>query len=173
MLVFEHARLLDCSGSDPQADIVLVVEDGRIGRIGASGSFSLPRGADVIDCQGRTLMPGLTDAHVHLSAVDFSLAGRTAEPAPVVALRIAALIEDTLQRARAYGQRAREALDVFSKGIRGKEAEGALVPVLLEKYGEMNQGSQFAAKAGRGGTGKSPRDFGGIAPLLDRGSGTK
>ncbi len=98
MLVFEHARLLDCSGSDPQADIVLVVEDGRIGRIGASGSFSLPRGADVIDCQGRTLMPGLTDAHVHLSAVDFSLAGRTAEPAPVVALRIAALIEDTLQR---------------------------------------------------------------------------
>ena len=50
-----------------------------------------------------------------------------------------------------------------------KEAEGALVPVLLEKYGEMNSGSQLAAKAGRG-AGKSPRDFGGIAPLLDRGS---
>jgi ATP-dependent Clp protease ATP-binding subunit ClpA len=48
-----------------------------------------------------------------------------------------------------------------------KEAEGALVPVLLEKYGETNQGSQFAAKAGRG-AGKSPRDFGGISPLLDR-----
>jgi len=47
-----------------------------------------------------------------------------------------------------------------------KEAEGALVPVLLEKYGEMNPGSPLAAKAGRG-TGKSPRDFGGIAPLLD------
>src|SRR5712672_1703405 len=47
-----------------------------------------------------------------------------------------------------------------------KEAEGALVPVLLEKYGELNPGSPLAAKAGRG-TGKSPRDFGGIAPLLD------
>ena len=54
-----------------------------------------------------------------------------------------------------------------------KEAEGALVPVLLEKYGELNSGSQLAAKAGRGGTtGKSPRDFG-PSPLLDRGSGTK
>ena len=47
-----------------------------------------------------------------------------------------------------------------------KEAEGALVPVLLEKYGELNPGSPLAAKAGRG-SGKSPRDFGGIAPLLD------
>src|SRR5882724_4926320 len=47
-----------------------------------------------------------------------------------------------------------------------KEAEGALVPVLLEKYGELNPGSPMAAKAGRG-AGKSPRDFGGIAPLLD------
>lgn len=98
MLIFEHARLLDCTGGDPRADLAVVVEDGRIGRIGPSGSVAMPRGAQVIDCQGRTLMPGLTDAHVHLSAVDLSLAGRTAEPAPVVALRIAALIEDTLQR---------------------------------------------------------------------------
>src|SRR4051794_28863364 len=47
-----------------------------------------------------------------------------------------------------------------------KEAEGALVPVLLEKYGELNPGSPLAAKAGRS-TGKSSRDFGGITPLLD------
>ena len=54
-----------------------------------------------------------------------------------------------------------------------KEAEGALVPVLLEKYGDLNSGSQLAAKAGRGGTaGKSSRDFG-TSPLLDRGNGTK
>ncbi|MGZ4878220.1 MAG: ATP-dependent Clp protease ATP-binding subunit, partial [Candidatus Angelobacter sp.] len=47
-----------------------------------------------------------------------------------------------------------------------KEAEGALVPVLLEKYGELNPGSPLAAKAARG-SGKPSRDFGGIAPLLD------
>jgi ATP-dependent Clp protease ATP-binding subunit ClpA len=46
-----------------------------------------------------------------------------------------------------------------------KEAEGALVPVLLEKYGDLSGTNQIAARAGRG-VGKS-RDFGGIVPLLD------
>jgi len=45
-----------------------------------------------------------------------------------------------------------------------KEAEGALVPVLLEKYGEMNSNPPMAAKAGRAA---KAREFGGIAPLLD------
>ena len=47
-----------------------------------------------------------------------------------------------------------------------KEAEGALVPVLLEKYGELTGTPQVAAKASRGSAAKQ-RDFGGIAPLLD------
>lgn len=97
MLVFEHARLLDCTGADPRADMAVLVEDDRIARIAPSGSFAAPPGARVIDCQGRTLMPGLTDAHVHLSAIEVDLSGRSAEPSPVVALRIAALIEQTLQ----------------------------------------------------------------------------
>ena len=46
-----------------------------------------------------------------------------------------------------------------------KEAEGALVPVLLEKYGDLNSGSPLAAKAGRG-TSKG-RDLGGVASILD------
>lgn len=46
-----------------------------------------------------------------------------------------------------------------------KEAEGALVPVLLEKYGNAAAGQSLSARAGRG-TSKS-RDFGSIAPLLD------
>jgi ATP-dependent Clp protease ATP-binding subunit ClpB len=47
-----------------------------------------------------------------------------------------------------------------------KEAEGALVPVLLEKYGELGGTAQMAAKAGRG-SGAKQREFGGIVPLLD------
>src|SRR5499427_8897353 len=46
-----------------------------------------------------------------------------------------------------------------------KEAEGALVPVLLEKYGGLNPGSPLAAKAGR--TVNKGRDLGGMASLLD------
>ena len=48
-----------------------------------------------------------------------------------------------------------------------KEAEGALVPVLLEKYGDLAGTTPAAAKAARGGIAKH-REFGGIAPpLLD------
>ena len=46
-----------------------------------------------------------------------------------------------------------------------KEAEGALVPVLLEKYGALNPGSPLAAKAGR--PANKGRDLGGMASLLD------
>jgi ATP-dependent Clp protease ATP-binding subunit ClpA len=46
-----------------------------------------------------------------------------------------------------------------------KEAEGALVPVLLEKYGSLAGGQSVSARAGRGVA--KGRDFSSIAPLLD------
>jgi imidazolonepropionase-like amidohydrolase len=53
--------VITATGSDPEAAGILV-EDGRIARIGGSA----PRDADVIDCTGLTLTPGLIDAHVHM-----------------------------------------------------------------------------------------------------------
>lgn len=47
-----------------------------------------------------------------------------------------------------------------------KEAEGALVPVLLEKYGDLAGSPPVAAKASRGNAMKQ-REFGGLTPLLD------
>jgi len=95
-VVFEHATLLDCTGRDPQPDSRVVVEDGRIQRIGASSGPAGPRGARAIDCQGRTLMPGLLDAHVHLAIVDLDAAAEVALPPAVLAMRIAGVIEATL-----------------------------------------------------------------------------
>jgi ATP-dependent Clp protease ATP-binding subunit ClpA len=54
---------------------------------------------------------------------------------------------------------------VNSKLTFTKEAEGALVPVLLEKYGGMNPGSPMTARAGR--SANKGRDLGGMASLLD------
>src|ERR1700682_1239415 len=95
-MVFEHATLLDCTGRDPQPDARVVVEDGRIRRIGATSGPGGPRDAQVIDCQGRTLMPGLLDAHVHLALIDLDSAAEVALPPAVLALRIAGVIEATL-----------------------------------------------------------------------------
>jgi imidazolonepropionase-like amidohydrolase len=68
-LLLNDATLLDCTGRDPQPHTSVLVEGGRIARIGAAGSIAAPDGARSIDCAGRTLMPGLTDAHVHLGLV--------------------------------------------------------------------------------------------------------
>lgn len=55
---------------------VLVV-DGRIEAV-TDGSVQAPSRCEVIDLQGRTLMPGLIDAHVHVVLVDLDL-GRAME----------------------------------------------------------------------------------------------
>ncbi|MEX2227370.1 MAG: amidohydrolase family protein [Dehalococcoidia bacterium] len=69
-LLFNDAVLLDGTGAEPRGRSSALVEDGRIARIDASGAIDAPVGARVIDCGGRTLMPGLTDAHVHFGLTD-------------------------------------------------------------------------------------------------------
>ena len=55
----------------PRQDIV--VSDGRIVALGATGSVAEPRGARIIDGSGSFAAPGLVDMHVHLSAGDLPL----------------------------------------------------------------------------------------------------
>src|SRR5258708_6386277 len=57
---------MDARRSVERADVL--VADGRIDRI---GRFKTPRGAQVIDCAGRAVIPGLVQAHVHLCQVLF------------------------------------------------------------------------------------------------------
>src|SRR5947199_1712325 len=74
----------------------VVVEDGLIRRIGTASGPGGPRDARVIDCQGRTLMPGLLDAHVHLALLDLEPAAEASLPSAVLALRVKNEIQATL-----------------------------------------------------------------------------
>ena len=66
MTLFVNARIFDGSGAAPFAGEVLVKEN-RISAVNRSGE-PLPReGAQVVDAAGATLMPGMTEAHAHLS----------------------------------------------------------------------------------------------------------
>ncbi|HXH82014.1 MAG TPA: amidohydrolase family protein [Candidatus Tectomicrobia bacterium] len=70
LIVFTDARLIDCTGADPVEGATVVVEDDRIKDVRANaGPGPLPGPVTTIDCRGMTLMPGLTDAHVHICAV--------------------------------------------------------------------------------------------------------
>jgi imidazolonepropionase-like amidohydrolase len=66
-LALTNARLLDGTGAPPRDEVTVVVAEGRIARLGAEPP---PPGAEVLDLEGRTLMPGLIDAHVHLTSLD-------------------------------------------------------------------------------------------------------
>jgi imidazolonepropionase-like amidohydrolase len=70
LTVFTNALLIDCTGADPIEGAAVVVEDDRIQDVIASGKVgALPGPITTLDCKGATLMPGLTDAHVHICAV--------------------------------------------------------------------------------------------------------
>jgi imidazolonepropionase-like amidohydrolase/Tol biopolymer transport system component len=61
------ARILTMTGEGAGAiaDGVIVIDGDRITAIGPRTDVSIPAGARVIDAAGRTIMPGLVDAHAH------------------------------------------------------------------------------------------------------------
>ena len=67
-LVIINARLIDGTGAAPVTDVSILVSGDRIEAI-RSGAVEV-NGAIVIDANGRTVMPGLSDLHVH-STIEF------------------------------------------------------------------------------------------------------
>ena len=65
-LVLEGGTLIDGTGKPAIPDAVVVVEGTRIKAVGARGRVQYPAGANVIRADGRTILPGLIDGHVHL-----------------------------------------------------------------------------------------------------------
>jgi imidazolonepropionase-like amidohydrolase len=51
---------------------VVVIRDGRIAAVGPAASVTVPRGVRVVDVRGKTIIPGLWDAHAHASQVDWA-----------------------------------------------------------------------------------------------------
>ena len=69
--VLANAFLIDCTGNEPIEGAAVVVEGERIKDVVRSGKVGSLKGrVDTLDLKGDTLMPGLTDAHVHICAVD-------------------------------------------------------------------------------------------------------
>jgi len=78
------ARLFDGTGAALREDTAVLVEDGVIRRV-ADDRERRPDGARPVDLEGRTLMPGLTDAHTHASGRVPHPAKGAEEPLPDVA----------------------------------------------------------------------------------------
>jgi len=67
IVVLTAARLLDPSTGRITTDAAMLVRDTQIVWVGPRSGLSVPPGATVVDLPGHTLLPGLIDAHVHLT----------------------------------------------------------------------------------------------------------
>ena len=68
-LLLHNANLIDGTGADPMPRTSVLIEDGLIRRVAATDALHPPSDGRTIDLEGMTLMPGLTDAHVHFGLV--------------------------------------------------------------------------------------------------------
>ena len=98
--VLTNALLIDCTGGEPVDGATVVVEDERIKDVVRSGRLGPLRGeVETLDLKGRTLMPGLTDAHVHVCAVDGNIAEQHRyNPPSLIAAKALRRIEQALMQ---------------------------------------------------------------------------
>ena len=61
----QAGKLIVDAAQPARGNSTVIVENGRISRI--DSGFTTPAGAIVIDERGKTVMPGMTDVHVHLT----------------------------------------------------------------------------------------------------------
>jgi len=68
-IAFQGARILPISGPEIENG-TLVVHQGVIRAVGASGTVEIPGDARVVDATGKVIMPGLVDTHSHIGGGD-------------------------------------------------------------------------------------------------------
>src|SRR5262249_38770838 len=64
--VYEGARLIIGDTRPPVENGAIVVQGGRIRAVGVKGSVAVPAGAVRVDLTGKTVMPAMINAHVHI-----------------------------------------------------------------------------------------------------------
>lgn len=69
-LLLTHVTLIDGTGAPAQSSMTIAINGARIAAVYPDGSRAVPQGARVEDLSGRYVIPGLIDAHVHLTGAE-------------------------------------------------------------------------------------------------------
>ena len=95
-ILFKNAKLLDPARGRVEGGVSVLVEGETIREVSPK-AIKAPK-ADVIDCKGRTLMPGLIDCHVHVMLSEVNLRYLEAIPLTMMTVRAAALMRAMIDR---------------------------------------------------------------------------
>ncbi|WP_282131201.1 amidohydrolase family protein [Pseudoalteromonas aliena] len=65
MIALTGAKIITMDGEKVIENGVIITDGKHIKAIGSASEISIPKGAEVIDVTGKTIMPGIVDAHAH------------------------------------------------------------------------------------------------------------
>lgn len=127
-VVYEGARLIRGDGSAPIENGSFVVEKGHVTAIGPKASVRVPSDAAHVDLSGKTVIPGLVNAHVHIGYEGYTTwQAENYTPENVL---------DHLQRAAYYGTAA-------TQSVGTSPIDQALRFVADQKAGKFPPASRF------------------------------
>ena len=99
-IIIAGGRLIDVESGDVIEDSLIIIEDSRVTAAGSNNDIELPANADIIkiDASGRTILPGLIDAHTHLQLVPAENEHETLiKSVPLKAIQAASNAQKTLE----------------------------------------------------------------------------
>jgi imidazolonepropionase-like amidohydrolase len=64
-------RLIDGTGKPAIENSVVILKGGKIAAMGSAASTPVPEGAQVVDAQGKSVLPGLWEMHAHFEQVEW------------------------------------------------------------------------------------------------------
>ncbi|MFZ9660832.1 MAG: amidohydrolase family protein, partial [Chitinophagaceae bacterium] len=65
-LLLKNARIISMNGNEVIENGDILVVNNRIAAYGATGTLNAPATAKVVDCSGKTIVPGFVDTHSHM-----------------------------------------------------------------------------------------------------------
>ena len=66
VIALEGVTLIDGAGGAPKEDAVILIRNGHIEAVARVNEIQIPKGAERVSLVGKTVIPGLIDAHAHV-----------------------------------------------------------------------------------------------------------
>jgi len=99
--MFRGAKVIPITAPEIE-DGALLIQHGKIVAVGARRAISAPAGAEIIEAQGKVIMPGLVDTHSHIGSVEGGDSSAPIQP-EARALDSVNVRDSRLQKAQAGG----------------------------------------------------------------------
>src|SRR5664279_922171 len=66
IIALVDTKIIDGTGGPSKANQTIIITNGHIAQIGKVKDIRIPEGADIINCTGKTVIPGMVMLHEHL-----------------------------------------------------------------------------------------------------------